>query len=460
MNTRPLPHDLDAERALIGSLMINPAAIDDIRPILKSGDIYRDEHRALFDTVLDMHARGLPLDPVTIQDELEKRNALESVGGFAEITRFYQYVESAAHAAHYAKIVAEHGARRNQVKVATKVIELAHDETKSPEKTREWAEHWLLKTTPLVARTMDHVGAGLEAFIDKQALMESGEGDFAIPAALKSIDDGLGGYTRGECTVFSAPTGEGKTAFAFQELLDKARRGFGAAYVGTEMYAHACIERLVSHDAQINLTQIRRGFHPKYTDLPAARQSFEDYRRDRDDSINRIYSLPLHIMAPVMDVKARRVTRPDLTPNGIRAALRAYAEKQQLDFIVVDYLTNLEIELGRGSADRSLIVESALRTLREMAIELGAALLVLAQMTREGSREKEPRLYHLEQSTGIEKGSDNVWFMYAPDSDQAHVRTVLGAKGRNVSKGKVDGIHFDGPTQTFTDEYSRRLNDF
>jgi replicative DNA helicase len=231
MITKPLPHDLDAERAVIGSLMVNPAAIDEIRPILKSGDIYRDEHRALFDCVLDMHGRGLPLDPVTVQDELEKRGTLESVGGFAEITRFYQYIESATHAAHYAKIVAEHGKRRRLIWAGEQVAGLGYDEKVSPDVIRDKAEKWIGQATPLVARTMDHVGAGLEAFIDKQSLMESGEGDFAIPAALKSVDDALGGYTRGECTVFSAPTGEGKTAFAFQELLDKARRGFGAAYV-------------------------------------------------------------------------------------------------------------------------------------------------------------------------------------------------------------------------------------
>jgi replicative DNA helicase len=459
MNTRPLPHDLDAERALIGALMINPAAIDDIRPILKSGDIYRDEHRALFDTVLDMHARGLPLDPVTIQDELEKRDALESVGGFAAITRFYQYVESAAHAAHYAKIVAEHGARRRLIWTSDQITDAVYKE-QPLEEIRTKAEKWLGQSTPMVTRTVDHIGAALEGMLEKQAQIESGESQFFLPCALQSMERAFGGYARGECTVISAPTGEGKTALALQEFLDKARRGYAAAYVSTEVYAHVLTERLVSHQGQINYDQIRKGFNPHHTDLPAARHSYDEYCRDRDDAIEKLYKRSLHIMAPVMDFRSRRVTRPDLTPSGIRAALKAYAEKQPLDFIVVDYLTNLDMEIGRGSADRSLIVESALRTLREMAIELGAALVVVAQLTREAAREREPRLHHLEQSTGIEKSADNVWLMYAPNSDEAHIRTILGAKGRNVSKGKVDGIHFDGPTQTFTDEYSRRLSEF
>jgi replicative DNA helicase len=396
---------------------------------------------------------------VTIQDDLERRDKLADVGGFAEITRFYQYVESAAHAAHYASIVAEHGKRRRLVWAGEQIGQLAHDNKVKPDDISDKAEKWLRQATPLVARTMDHVGAALEDFVEKQAQIEAGESTFFIPAALKSVDDKLGGYARGECTVFSAPTGEGKTAFAFQELLDKARRGFGAAYVGTEMYAHASIERLVAHDAQINLAQVRHGFDPKRLDIPHARQSQEAYHRDRDASIERIYSLPLHIMAPVMNGKERRVTRPDLSPSGIRNALRAYAEKRPLDFVVVDYLTNLELDNGQSSAHRSLIIESALRTLREVAIELGAALLVLAQLSREGVK-GEPRLYHLEQSTGIEKSADNVWLMYAPDENAAHVRTILGAKGRNVSKGKVDDIHFNGATQTFTDAHSRSLSEF
>jgi replicative DNA helicase len=460
MITKPLPHDLDAERALIGSLMIDPRAIDEIRPILKSGDIYRDENRVLFDTLLDMHGRGLPLDPVTVQDELEKAGNLEKIGGFAEITRHFQYVPTALHAAQYAAIVAEHGKRRRQAWTGERLIEGAHDPTVSPEQLRVKAEKWLAQSTPMVARTVDHIGAALEGMLEKQSQIESGESQFFLPCALESMERAFGGYARGECTVLSAPTGEGKTALALQEFLDKARRGYAAAYVSTEVYAHVLTERLVSHDGQINYDQIRKGFNPHHVELPAARLTYDDYRRDRDASIERLFKRPLHIMAPVMDFTSRRVTRPDLTPSGIRAALRSYAEKQPIDFVVVDYLTNLDMELGRGSADRSLIVESALRTLREMAIELGAALLVVAQLTREAAREREPRLHHLEQSTGIEKGSDNVWLMYAPDADAAHVRTILGAKGRNVSKGKVDGIVFDGPTQTFTDEYSRRLNEF
>lgn len=456
MNIRPMPFDLDAERALIGSLMINPDAIDAVRPILKSGDLYRDESRVMFDTILQLHERGAGLDPVTVCDALEKADALEKVGGFAEVTRYFQYVPSALHAEHYAAIVAEHGARRRLIWTADQITDAVHKEAPLSE-IRTKAENWLAQATPMVHRTVDHIGTALEGMIEKQAQLESGESQFFIPCALASMEHAFGGYARGECTVFSAPTGEGKTALALQELLDKARRGLSAAYVSTEVYAHVLTERLVCHDAQINYDQIRRGFNARRTDDPHARRTIEEYRRDRDASIERIYRLPLHIMAPVMDFRSRRVTRPDLSPSGIRAALRAYADKQPLDFIVVDYLTNLELDLGRGSADRSLIVESALRTLREMAVELGAALLVVAQLTREAAREREPRLHHLEQSTGIEKGADNVWLMYAPDSTAAHARNIIGAKGRNVSKGLVEGIHFDGAVQTFTDETSRRF---
>jgi replicative DNA helicase len=463
MNTRPLPHDLDAERALIGALMINPNAINDIRPILKSGDIYRDENRILFDTLLDMHERGLPLDPITVQDELEKQphpkhgNALIAIGGFAEITRHFQYVPTALHATRYAQIVAEHGARRRLLWTSEQITEATYKE-EPLDLIRQKADRWLGQSTPMVARTVDHIGAALEGMLEKQAQIESGESQFFLPCALQSMERAFGGYARGECTVLSAPTGEGKTALALQEFLDKARRDYSAVYVSTEVYAHVLTERLVSHQGQINYDQIRRGFNPHNTDLPAARGTIEDYKRDRDDAIEKLFKRPLHVMAPVMDFTSRRVTRPDLTPGGIRAALRSYAEKQPLDFVVVDYLTNLELDLGRSSSDRSLIVEAALRTLREMAIELGAALLVVAQLTREAAREREPRLHHLEQSTGIEKGSDNVWLMYAPDSDNNHIRTILGAKGRNVGKSKVNDIHFNGATQTFTDEHSRLLD--
>ncbi len=454
---RPLPYDIDAERALLGSLMVDPSVITAIRPILKTGDLYRDEHKVLFETLLDLHERGFGLDPVTVCDALEKAGTLEKAGGFADITRFFQYVPTALHAEHYAQIVAEHGARRRLIWTADKITEAVYDE-QPLEVIRQKADKWLGQSTPMVSRTIDHIGAALEQMAEKQAQIEAGTAQYFIPAALHDVERAFGGYARGELTVFSAPTGEGKTAFGLQELLDKARRGYGAVYVSTEVYAHVLTERLVSHDAQINYDQVRKGYSDHYTDLPYACPSRDDYRRRMGESYARLNELPLHIMAPVMDVRTRRVTRPDLSPLGIRAALRGYAEKQPIDFIVVDYLTNLELPLGKGSSDRSLIVESALRTLREIGIELGAAVLTLAQLTREAAREKEPRLHHLEQSTGIEKGSDNVWLMYAPDPDKDYVRKIIGAKGRNVSKGMVEAIHFNGATQTFTDTHTRRLN--
>ncbi len=105
-----------------------------------------------------------------------------------------------------------------------------------------------------------------------------------------------------------------------------------------------------------------------------------------------------------------------------------------------------------------MIVEDALRVIRDVALEVGAAAIVLAQFSREANRAKKPQLHHLEQSTGIEKGADNVWLMYPPDSEKEYNLVIDVAKGRNIGSSLIEGIHFDGAIQYFTDNYIRSVS--
>jgi replicative DNA helicase len=449
---------LEAEEAVLGSLMIDNSSIIKIIPILKEGDFYREKHQYIFEAIRVLHECGCPCDPVTLTDEIERKGQLGDVGGPAAITELFQRVPTALHVEYYAGIVAEFGALRRLVWVGEATAAAAH-ERESVTAIRQKIEKWLGQAAPLVRNTIDHINPAITDALYQLEQIRNGESDYFLPSFSHDVDRVLGGYARGECTVIGNFTGNGKTAWALQELRDKARRGFGGVYVSTEMYAHVLGQRNLSSIAQVNLWQVRRGFRESdlKEQLPYACHDWSELEQKLKHAQDELHELPLHVMAKVRDPQTRRVTSPDLTPSGVRAAIRAYAEKYPVDFIVFDYLTNFDMSIGRGSSDRSLIVEEGLRTFRETANEVGAAAIVLAQYSREASKSEVPKLHHLEQSTGIEKGADNVWLGYSPDSENEHIQALDAAKGRNSGKGLVEGLWFDGAIQTFTDPYIRRM---
>lgn len=449
---------LEAEEAVLGSLMIDNASIIKIKPILKEGDFYREKHQFLFETIKSLHERGCPCDPVTITDELERVGRLGDCGGPAAVTEFFMRVPTAIHVVYYANIVAELGALRRMVWVGTETAAAAY-RRESVAAIRQKVEKWLGQAAPLIRNTIDHINPAIEDALAQLQQIRDGQSNYFLPCSLHDVEHAFGGFVRGECTVLGNFTGGGKTAFALQEGRDKAQRGYGVVYVSTEMYAHALSQRNLSAMAQVNLWQVRRGWRKSDVDegMPYACNSWDELERKLLQAQEQFKELPFHIMAKVRDPKTGRVTSPDLTPDGVRHAIRAYAEKHPVDLIICDYLTNFDLPLGKGSSDRSLIVENALRTFRETANEVGAALIVLAQYSREASKSEAPRLHHLEQSTGIEKGADNVWLGYTPDSDNDHIQALEAAKGRNSGKGLVEDIWFNGAIQTFTDAYIRRL---
>lgn len=460
MDNALLPYNMDAELALVGSILVDPAALPKVRSILKTGDLYRKENQTLYTALLEMSDSGIDVDYVTLQEYLEAQGKYEEVGGFAGVAKLMDYIPTSAHVEHYANIVAKHGAQRRVLWALEKTKEAIYNDVPL-ETIRIKLEHWMGQATPLVRNTIDHAAHGVSDALIQLEQIEAGTSDFFLPCALHEFERAFGGYARGEVTVIGNFTGNGKTAFGLQEALDKARRGYGVMYISTEVYQHVLSQRLLSAVTQTNLWQVRRGWRKQDIEdgLPYCAESWDDLNKRMKRGQEYLDDLPIFFMAKVRDPKTGRVSSPDLTPVGVRAAVRAYAEKNPIDLMVADYITNFEIPSGKGSSDRSLLVELALRTLRESANEIGAAEIVMAQYTREANKSDEPRLHHLEQSTGIEKGADNVWLGYSPDTAQEYKQKFTGAKGRNSAKGAVEGIEFEGAIQTFTDSYMRRLQE-
>lgn len=456
---QPLPHNKEAEDALIGSLLVDPTAISKIQMVIKGGDLFDPANQDIYGAILELYERGDPVDVISVSEQLTSMGKMNDQEAWLKVSTLTMSsrLPSALNANYYAKVVSDYGAKRRIMWVAEQMAKAVYENI-SVDAIRHKVDKWMVQATPHNHAAIVDFTVALEGTFTKLLQIREGTADFFLPCSLHDVENRVEGFARGEVTVIGAFTGGGKTALGLQEFRDKAKRGYRGVYVSTEVYAHVISDRNLSSEAQVNYGQVRRGYRKGDDDLPYSAPDWDTFMYRLAQPKERLAALPMHILAPVWDFNTRRVSRPDMTPRGIRAAIRNFSERQPIDFIVVDYLTNLNLPMGKGGGDRSLIVEDALRVIRDTAIEVGAAAIVLAQFNREANRSKEPKLHHLEQSTGIEKGADNVWLMYPPDEKKEYELVIDVAKGRNIGSSVISGVYFDGAIQYFTDDYIRSVS--
>lgn len=450
-----VPCNIEAELAFLASVIRNNSELPSVLAILKPSDFYNVANQMVFEAIVSLAERNEPIDPLTVNNELIHLGNFAKAGGEAYIPNLLQNGLVSERLEVYARIIIDCAARRRVIWAGEQLVTMARNNAPLS-KIRERGEHWLSQSTPMLTKSVDHIGSALDEALGYLEQIENGKTQLFLPCMLRDVERKLGGYTRGEITVYANFTGNGKTAWAIQEALDKARRGFSVLYVSTEVYRHVIANRLISQIRQINFTQAQYGWKQEHVTerLPYGCPDKETFSKEYRLGHEQLRELPIHFLAKSRDPKTGYVNSPSMTPTSIRSETRRYAEKHGIDFVVLDYITDMDMPQGDGGY-RSLVVAQGLRTIREGVNDVGAAGLALAQYTRDAKNSETPELHHLEQSTGIEKGSDNVWLGYSPDSNNEAWQVIKGGKGRNRSKGAIEGLHFNGYIQTFTDNYIR-----
>lgn len=411
-----LPHDVEAEQAVLGSILIDPEAIHMVAPNLRAEDCFLRKHRWIYDAMLTLHRRGEALDLLTLTTELEHREQLAPVGGAGYISQLINAVPSALNVSSYIQIVREAAMRRRALDFASEVAKLAHDRACPLNEVLDHIESGafgLRKDLPTdrlqrLEDVLDEIYADLEARASEEEapMMSTGYPD---------LDKKLGGWRRGALYTIGAATGKGKTALLLNIGTLAAQRGKSVLIFSLEMTAKSLAERLITAEAGVSLVSLSSGNIAK-GDWPKITEAVTHLRPH-----------------PIWIDDTSSITIPML-----RSQVRRFALHHALDLVLVDYLQLAR--LGRPVSQRYLEVGLISQELKRLAREMRVPVIAAAQLSRavDQRMDKRPQLSDLRESGNIEQDSDAVLLIYREDEGTCVPATIIVGKNRNGPTGDVE----------------------
>jgi replicative DNA helicase len=428
---RSLPNSAEAERAILGGVILDNGLISQAIELLRPEDFYVPSHRRIFVAMTALFERGAEINPILIGEELKKENALESVGGISFITNLTYGLPHSTNIAHYAKVVRGKSMLRQLIKAANKITQEALEQEDEPEIILDHAEHAIFQLADeRIRQGFVHVKPVAEQLLEK---IQEMEGRAAVLTGLTTgfadLDKLTSGLQRQDLIIVAARPSMGKTSFALMLAQNAAiHAGAVVGVFSLEMSKEALVMRMLCSQGNIDAQRFRNGFlsRPEWAQIAKSLGTLADSRIFLDDTAG--------ITVLEMRAKARRLA----------------AEQKRLDLIVVDYL-----QLMTGSAkrfeSRQQEVSQISRELKGLAKELNVPLVALSQLSRapESRSDHRPQLADLRESGALEQDADVVAFIYRPEQykspeerdslpdDQKNVAELIVAKQRN---GPTDTI--------------------
>src|SRR5687767_1855283 len=423
---RALPNSAEAERAILGGIVLDNGLISQAIELIKPEDLYVPSHRRIFMAMIALFERGAEINPILIGEELKKENALESVGGISFITNLTYGLPHSSNIAHYAKVVRGKSMLRQLIRAANKITQEALEQEDEPEIILDHAEHAIFQLADeRIRQGFVHVKPVAEQLLEK---IQEMEGRAAVLTGLTTgyadLDKLTSGWQRQDLIIVAARPSMGKTSFALM-LAENAAVHVPGAVVGIfslEMSKEALVMRMLCSQANIDAQRFRNGFlsRPEWAQIAKSLGTLADAKIFLDDTAG--------ISVLEMRAKARRLA----------------AEQKRLDLIVVDYL-----QLMSGSAkrveSRQQEVSQISRELKALAKELNVPLIALSQLSRapENRTDHRPQLADLRESGAIEQDADVVAFIYREEvynrsDENKNIAELIVAKQRN---GPTDTVY-------------------
>jgi replicative DNA helicase len=451
------PQNLEAEKGVLGSILLDPLICDDIALLLRPGDFYADANQRLYRNLLAMHDQGKRIDITLLVERLRQEGEYEAIGGAAYLAEVAQSVPYAANAAYYAEIVRNKATLRELIHASTEILRDAWDPTYEPKELLSHAEEriFAVHDRRSTDRITDIDALLIEAFASIDDRLVKGGGD-GVPTHFRDLDSLTGGLHPSEFIVLAARPSMGKTALAINIAENVAIFSrLPVLFVSLEMGRMELAQRLLCSQGKIDGSKFRSNILTK-----------ED-REKLIEASSKLSQTPLFID----DSPSRTVTE-------IAACARRLKRKEKLGLLVIDYLQLVQPDDPRDPRQEQ--VAKMARRLKGLARELEIPLLVLAQLNRQveerGREEHRPRLSHLRESGAIEQDADVVMFVHREEyyytKEEAREKQIAGkglvivAKQRNGPTGDVKLTWFDKFTcfrdyaETPHEEFSGYSNDF
>ncbi len=428
------PHSMDAEQSVLGSMLLAPEAIAEVRTIITRKDFYRESHGVLFEVMCQMQDEGTPVDLTLLPDELLKKNRLDKVGGITYVASLANIVPTAANAGHYARVVREKAVARRLIQTAGALIEKAYGDYESIEGLIGEAQRGIFN----MALETKGQGGLQDAYeiahevVDEILLRKPGQGIIGIQTGFRKLDVWTAGFHPGQLIVVAARPAMGKTSWAIQvagyAAIFKKKR---VAVFSLETSRQKIIEKLLVNHGMIDGQRVRLGV-----------LNTEEEKK-LIDAAGRIAQSSVMID-----------DTPRITVHEILARCRKAKLEKGLDLVVIDYIQ--QISGNNRTATRDREIGEITRALKMMALELKVPILALSQLSRavEHTQDKRPSLSHLRESGSIEADADVVMFIYRPEYYFPEKTEVKGKTEIIVAKQR------EGPVGTVVVEFLKEFTRF
>ena len=428
-----LPHDLEAEEAVVGSVLIDGDCFSRVAPYIKAGDFYRERNQLCFAACEALFQRDEAIDQVTLARELSRASQLETVGGMAYLSHLISVTPTSAHSEHYANVVARTATMRKLIDVASRISAMGYEDTGDVDATLRQAEDVLFTVRGAdTRRGFVPLRQIYDQYLEDRAAIIDPIGENTGPVMLgyTDLDELLGGLQRSDLMIVGARPSLGKSTLALNICVNAAKNGSTTGVFSLEMSREQLALRILSSEAEIDSHRLRLGL---YTEAEEQRLI---------DAIGQLSDLPVYI---------------DDTPFQGMIEMRSKARRLMLehglDLLVVDYLQLIEGRGRGGNENRVQEISEISRSLKGMARDLNIALITCSQLSRgvEQRTGHRPVLSDLRDSGSIEQDADVVMFIHRDDLYYTEEEWDQQFPGRPYPRNITDLIvakHRNGPTGT------------
>ncbi|MFN3698858.1 MAG: replicative DNA helicase [Dictyoglomus sp.] len=421
------PHNEEAEQAVLGAMLLSRDAIARVIEILHSDSFYYEHHGIIFRVIVELFEKGLPVDLVSVTEELRSRNLLDKVGGSVYLASLLDVVPTAANVEYYANIVSEKALLRKLINAGTEIVSLGYRENESPELLVDKAEQLIFEIAQRHRfRTLVPLREILaKSFKEIERLHQTGKPYTGIPTGFWDLDRKTGGLQPSDLIIVAARPGMGKTSFCLNIAQHVAlEEHLPVAIFSLEMSSFQLALRLLGSEAQIDIHRLRTGQIREH-EWPKLARAF-----------GKLAEAPIFVD-----------DTPDLNVIEMRARARRLKAERGLSLIIVDYLQLIRL-LDRDKSEHQQISEIS-RGLKSLARELEVPVIAISQLSRavETRAERRPQLSDLRGSGGLEQDADVVIFIYREgyykaqemeiESEMPEEVEIIIAKQRNGPTGTV-----------------------
>lgn len=437
------PHSIEAEEAVLGSLLIDPDAIYDVAGFLRAEAFYRAQNRWIYEAILALNERRDPIDFITLTEELRRRERLDELGGEAYVIDLLNAVPTSVNAASYARVVEAAATRRKMIQAAGAIANLAYEEAEDINVVIDRAEQTLFSISEQrTTRDLMPIKQIAHEYLDRiQELHERGSDIVGVPTGFTDMDRLLGGLSKSDLVILAARPGMGKTSLQNAIALTAAmKHGKRVAIFNLEMSGEQLVQRMVAAETKIDSQRLRRG-------------QLADHE----------WPIFMEAIGRLSETRIFIDDTPSITPNQLRTKCRRLYAEHGLDLVLIDYLQLMQAE--RTTNNRVMEISEISRGLKGLARELDVPVLAAAQLSRavEQRQDKRPLLSDLRDSGSIEQDADIVMFIYRDEyyhpetTERPNIAEVNVAKHRNGPTGTID-LYWHGKLATFKNLQRQEIN--